>query len=179
MAFLELRSAAIGNGLYDGGEFDPIGLLAADPGPADEELIIERILRAAPPLENERAWLDSALGLARDWQTESRLPARVQALRDWLSTHLAASPARQVLVFAQDMGVVEELTQMLQAELPDYPLKCFHHGMDESDLAQVALQFQRNKACRVLISDELGGKGATSRTPAPWSTSTCPGRSPA
>jgi len=159
IAFLELRSAAIGGGRPRDVGLDPIALLTADPGPADEELIVERILRAAPPLENERAWLDIALGLARDWQAEPGLPARVQALRDWLSTHLAASPAHQVLVFAQDMGVVEELTQILQAELSDYPLKCFHHGMDERDLAQVALQFQRNKACSVLVSDELGGEG--------------------
>ncbi|MEE4239173.1 MAG: helicase-related protein, partial [Anderseniella sp.] len=158
-AFLELRSAAIGEGQPNDAGLDPIALLTADPGPADEELIIARIVLGARPLENERAWLDSALGLARDWQAEFGLPRRMHALRDWLSTHLAASPAHQVLVFAQDMGVVEELTQILQAELPDYPLNCFHHGMDESDLAQVALQFQRNKACRVLVSDELGGEG--------------------
>ncbi len=159
IAFLELRSVAIADGRLNDIGLDPIALLTADPGPADEELIIERIARGAQPLENERAWLDSALGLARDWQAEFELPGRVCALRDWLSTHLSVSPTHQVLVFAQDMGVVEELTQILQAELPDYPLKCFHHGMDESDLAQVALQFQRNKACRVLVSDELGGEG--------------------
>ncbi|MCU0834305.1 MAG: SNF2-related protein [Chromatiaceae bacterium] len=158
-AFLTLRSAAISDGRLNDVGLDPIALLTADPGPADEELIIDRIVLGARPLENERAWLDSAIGLARDWQAESGLSGRVHALREWLSTHLAASPAHQVLVFAQDMGVVEELTQILQAELPDYPLRCFHHGMDESDLAQVALQFQRNKACRVLVSDELGGEG--------------------
>lgn len=159
MAFLALRSTAIAEGPPREAGFDPIALLTADPGPADEALLIERVAREARPLPNERAWLDNALGLVRDWQAEPGLSARVQAFRDWLATHLAASPSHQVLVFAQDKDVVDELTQALQAELPDFPFKCFHHGMEEAELAQVALQFQRNNACRVLVSDELGGEG--------------------
>ena len=159
-AFLERRAKAIRDSSPPIiADFNPLSLLTADPGPADENLIIDHVVRCAPTLNNEKAWLSGALGLAGDWQSEPGLPARVIALRDWLHIHLEESSLHQVLVFAQDMDVVQEVTNLLQPELPKYPIKCFHHGMAEADLAQVALQFQRNKACRVLISDELGGEG--------------------
>ena len=158
-AFLKRRDRVIRDGLPPIADFDPVALLTADPGPADEDLIIDQVVRGAPPLNNEQAWLSGALGLARDWLSECEFPARVQALRDWLYAHLEESSRHQVLVFAQDKDVVEELTRLLHAELPEYPVKCFHHGMEETDLAKVALEFQRDSACKVLISDELGGEG--------------------
>ena len=62
-------------------------------------------------------------------------------------------------MFAQDRATVEELTGVLRAELPDCPTLSFHHGIPEHHLARVALQFQQNNDCRVLVSDELGGEG--------------------
>jgi hypothetical protein len=159
VAFLEARHRAVCERGEGPQVTEPLLLLTADPSPADEELIVNQILGAAPPLPNERPWLETALGLARDWQSESGLAGRLAALTEWLSVHLGTSPNYQVLIFAQDREVVEALTEGLSNALPDHAIQSFHHGMEESDLAQVALRFQRNKGCRVLVSDELGGEG--------------------
>jgi ATP-dependent helicase HepA len=76
----------------------------------------------------------------------------------WKSTS-DKGPANQVLLFAQDRPVVEELGVVIQTRLPGISVQMFHHGMDEADLAHTALQFQRNQDCRILVSDELGGEG--------------------
>ena len=159
VAFLEARKQAICDGVEDPEVTEPLLLLTADPGPADEALIIDQIVAASPALRNERSWLQTALALAQEWMSEAEGKGRTGALIDWLSAHLARSEDNQVLVFAQDREVVEELVQALDRSLPNYPVRSFHHGMAEPELAKVALQFQRNRDCRVLVSDELGGEG--------------------
>src|SRR4029079_14312547 len=71
-----------------------------------------------------------------------------------------------------------ELTRDLQTLLPDIPVKSFQHRINESDLARIALQFQNNKDCRILVSDELGGEGRNFQNASalihfdlPWSVS--------
>jgi ATP-dependent helicase HepA len=159
-AFLQARRDALDGGLRPAPPGNPLHLLTTDPGPADEEQLMDALLASTPELPGERDWLETALGLAGDWQAQGATPAgRLAAARDWLREHLRQSASHQVLVFAQDRPVVEELTTWLSSELAGIPVQCFHHGMDEKDLAQVALNFQRNHGCRVLVSDELGGEG--------------------
>jgi len=157
---------------------DPIGLLTADPSPPDEEFLIEQILQSAGPLPGEKHWLTTALDVAEGWVAQELPHARTRALYSWLKSHLEESPSHQVLLFAQDGSVVVELVHALQSLLPGTPVKSFHHGMSEGDLAKVALDFQRNNNCRVLVSDELGGEGRNFQNASalvhfdlPWSVS--------
>ena len=156
---LEIRSAAISRTGSASTVADPLSLLTADPGPADEELLLLDTLQSTPAFMGEIPWLESAIGLARTWCEQSTVCRRTRAVCAWLMKHLDEAPDNQVLLFAQDRLVVEELTGVLRSEMTDIPVHAFHHGMDEVDLAQVSLQFQRNQGCRVLVSDELGGEG--------------------
>lgn len=176
--FLQERLEALGTTQELAPSVDPIGLLTADPSPADEEFIIKQILQTAEPLPNEGEWLSIAAGLAENWKSQNGSHARTREVSSWLKQHLEESPSHQVLLFAQDRSVVVELTREIQTLLPGVPVKQFHHGMDESDLARVALQFQRNTDCRVLVSDELGGEGRNFQNASalihfdlPWSVS--------
>ena len=159
LRFLEDRKLALAKGIGKSKNLDPITLLSADPSPADETEIVTAILRTARPLKGEERWLTSAIGLTQDWQETEPVPSRVQVILDWISDHLEESPANQVLVFAQDLPVVVELLTLSIRELVGSSVRSFHHMMSESELARVALDFQRNSGCRVLISDELGGEG--------------------
>ncbi|HJS83461.1 MAG TPA: SNF2-related protein, partial [Nitrososphaera sp.] len=178
LAFLKERQTSLTRGPHGSTLLDPIGLLTADPGPADEELLIDQIVQTTPPLPDEANWLSIALGLTENWKEQRLAPARTRAVCKWLRHHLDESPKHQVILFAQDSVVVVELMRDLQSMLPDIPVKSFHHGINESDLARVALQFQNNKDCRILVSDELGGEGRNFQNASalihfdlPWSVS--------
>ena len=159
-SFLDGRHHALNRRSAAAAAVDPLELLASDPGPADEERLLEVLLASTPELPEEHAWLETALGLAREWASQGTAAVhRFTAALAWLDSHLRASAGHQVLLFAQDRTVVEELTYWLRRELPGVPVRCFHHGMDEKALAQAALHFQRNRDCRVLVCDELGGEG--------------------
>jgi ATP-dependent helicase HepA len=176
--FLKERQGSLGADQEVAPLADPIGLLTADPSPADEEFLIKQILQTAPPLPGEAKWLSIAVGLAENWKAQNGPHARTREICSWLIQHLEESADHQVLLFAQDRAVVVELTRELQRLLPRVPVKPFHHGMEENDLAKVALQFQRNKDCRILVSDELGGEGRNFQNASalvhfdlPWSVS--------
>ncbi len=133
--------------------------LATDPGPAEEEYLLARVVRDAPPLPGEEAWLEEAIRLTHAWMTAStRGCARTRAALSWLR----ASRRRggKVLVFAQDRPVVEAFAEALRDELGPDAVGAIHHGLDEGQLSEVALRFQQpGGPCQVLVSDELGGEG--------------------
>jgi len=158
-AFLERRREALDGGIDAAALHDPLGLLSADPGPADEALLVGRILETTPALPGESAWFDVARGLVHEWAQEGEMGERTRAVTHWIGQHLRDSDDNQVLVFAQDREVVMELAAALERALPGSPVLSFHHGMPEGELSKVALKFQRNDECRVLVSDELGGEG--------------------
>jgi len=139
--------------------FDPLAGLGADPGPAEEEYLLERVVRDAPPLPGEAAWLDRAVELTHAWMTDSiRGCARRRAALDWLRS--ARRGGGKVLVFAQDREVVEAFAEGLRDELGPDAVGALHHGLDEQQQSEVALRFQQPEGpCRVLVSDELGGEG--------------------
>ena len=157
--FLTRRREAIARGGDESLLNRPLRLISADPGPADEALLIERVLCTTPALPGEAQWLEVALGLAEDWAKEADLTERTRTAVRWITKHLHQDPNNQVLVFAQDREVVIELTAALGKSVSGFPAQSFHHRMKEADLSTAALQFQRNRGCRVLISDELGGEG--------------------
>lgn len=176
--FLKERQASLGKAREESNLVDPIGLLTADPSPADEEFLIRQIVQTTAPLQGEAKWLSIAVELAEHWKSQNGPHARVRDLAAWLRQHLEESPDHQILLFAQDREVVVELTRVLQSLLAKIPVKPFHHGMGEDDLAKAALQFQRNKDCRILVSDELGGEGRNFQNASalihfdlPWSVS--------
>lgn len=132
--------------------------LLSDPGPSEEQLIIDRILAATPPFEAERAWLNIAVPLAEAW-LETGVCERIQSAVRWIETHLAEEASHQVLVFTQDAQAVKEVVGILRARLSSSEIQEFHSEMPEADLAEVAFVFQHNPKCRLLVSDELGGEG--------------------
>ena len=157
--FLRRRRDVLARGIYESPLDHPLRLVSADPGPADEALLIERVIRTTPTFPGEAQWLVVALGLAEDWAEEADTTERSRTTVRWMTQHLRQDPSNQVLVFAQDREVVIELAAALDETLAGFPVQSFHHGMKEAELSKVALQFQRNQSCRVLVSDELGGEG--------------------
>ena len=156
---LRLRRDVLVRSNYGSPLDHPLRLVSADPGPADEALLIDRVIRTTPTFPGEAQWLDVALGLAEDWAEEADHTERSRTAVRWVDQHLRQDPANQVLVFAQDREVVLELATTLDEILSGFPVQRFHFGMKETELSQVALLFQRNHNCRVLVSDELGGEG--------------------
>jgi ATP-dependent helicase HepA len=152
--FLQVR-----RGAFDRGPTNPthdfLSLLSADPSPADEAVLIDSVARSAPPLTDELTWLNSAIGLVEEWIDVEPICGKVRALADYLSQ----SGRRQSLIFAQDQAVVEELCKTLSELVPGVSIKPFHYGLEETVLAKTALDFQRNRSCQILVSDELGGEG--------------------
>jgi ATP-dependent helicase HepA len=83
-----------------------------------------------------------------------------------------------VLVFSQEAHLVSEFSKYLRTLLASGEVEEFHHLMDEVELNTAALKFQLSSACRVLVSDELGGEGrnfqnatAVLHLDTPWSVS--------
>ncbi|MBL4846993.1 MAG: DEAD/DEAH box helicase family protein [Planctomycetes bacterium] len=139
-------------------EFDPLASLGADPGPAEEEYLLERVLHEAPPLPGERAWLATAIERTKDWMAQNPHGcARTRAALAWLRRE---GRRGKILVFAQDREVVEAFAETLADELGIDAVGAIHHGLDEQRLSEIALRFQQaDGPCKVLISDELGGEG--------------------
>jgi len=158
LALLERRKAALAAGPGEAAPFDPLAALAADPGPAEEEYVLERVVREAPPLPGEAEWLAEAVRLTHAWLVASlEGGARTRAALAWIRK---ARRRGKVLVFAQDREVVEAFTEALRDALGPDAVGAIHHGLGEQRLGEVALRFQQpDGPCRVLVSDELGGEG--------------------
>jgi ATP-dependent helicase HepA len=158
LALLGRRRDALNAAPSAGKEFDPLAALGADPGPAEEEYLLERVIREAPALPGEAAWLAEAFRLTHAWMTASMGGcARHRAALDWLRKALRRG---KVLVFAQDREVVEAFAEVLSDELGPDRVGAIHHGLAEVQLSEIALRFQQPEGpCRVLVSDELGGEG--------------------
>ncbi len=159
LELLERRRKALERPRRGGASFDPLAALGADPGPAEEEYLLGRVVAEAPPLPGEQAWLAEAIRLTHTWMTEARRGcARTQAALSWLRT--ARRGGRKVLVFAQDREQVEAFADALKDELGPDAVGAIHHGLDEQQLGEIALRFQQpGGPCQVLVSDELGGEG--------------------
>jgi hypothetical protein len=158
LSFLQARRDALCGGLSKT-THDFLSLLSADPSPADEAVLIDSVARSIPALIEEPMWLDSAIGLVEEWIAAEPICGKLRALAQWVSDYLGQSGQRQLLIFVQDHVVVEELCETLTQLLQDVPIQSFHHGLEETELAQTALDFQRNRSCQILVSDELGGEG--------------------
>ena len=153
---IEFRSAALTSKPSDT-VFDPIGKIASDAGPNDEPLMIRHLLERLPPLDAEAEWLRTAKALASGWSEEGG-QGRVEALQVWLSEHLQDLD-NQVLIFVQDADGADYLADLLGNGMKQGTIARFHCGIDEADLAETAFRFQHDRACRILVSDELGGEG--------------------
>jgi ATP-dependent helicase HepA len=138
---------------------DWLGILLADPGPTDEPAIISEIIHSTPAMKSEESWLKAAIGLISEWLQESEQPARLTNAKKWIQSHLTEDTNNQVLVFAQNSFVVVEIEQYLSQHFGKGSVDAFHVDRSESELADVAQKFQRDPACRILVSDELGGEG--------------------
>ena len=164
-------------------QIDFFRLLIADPGPADELYLIEKIVQAAAPISGEVDWLDTAISLAKEWQTDDEEHrdsgcARFRTAAAWIRKLLLVDQRNKVLVFSQEAHIVEEFADYLYGSIGQVEVEQFHHMLDEDQLSSAALKFQHSKSCRVLISDELGGEGrnfqnatAVLHLDTPWSVS--------
>lgn len=138
---------------------DAFERLLQDPEPGYEFVLQRRILQTSPPLPDEIRWLRTAINLVDDWgQRENRVPRRFRAVAEWIDKHLQEVAESKVLVFCQESDVVQEFANHLRSKHPT-SVETFHYQMQEEELSQVALRFQRVSSCRVLVSDELGGEG--------------------
>jgi superfamily II DNA or RNA helicase len=178
LRFLRARLNAVRQKVASTSLPDSLALLTGDPGPSDEVIIIQQIISTAELLPEEEEWLNVAIGLAQNWEAKCETNSRTRAVVKWLNEHLTQSPEHQVLIFAQDVDVVTELAATIQDLLPHVPVRSFHHKLGEAELSKIALQFQQNKDCRVLVSDELGGEGRNFQNASglvhfdlPWSVS--------
>lgn len=156
LAHIELRSDALALG-PSGDVADPIGKIASDAGPNDEPSLIRHLLERLPALDGEEDWLRTAKALASAWNDDSG-DSRIEALQLWLRDHLEY-PNNQVLIFVQDAAGVDYVADALEEGLTRGSVARFHCGINETDLAETAFRFQHDKACRILVSDELGGEG--------------------
>lgn len=154
--FLEQRREALEDGPV-GAAGNPIARISADTGPNDEPIILAELIQTLAPLEGEDVWLRTAIGLAKAWHQEGGF-SRADLLATWLDDHLS-DQENQVLVFVQDAEAADDLADRLEARLGEQAVARFHCDMDEAELASTAFQFQHDKNCRVLVSDELGGEG--------------------
>ena len=154
--FLKERKKA----LDDGPECklsNPLARISADAGPSEEPTILAELVRDLAPLDGERGWLRTAMGLAEAWSDEGGF-SRADLLTGWLDDHLADTE-NQVLVFVQDADTANDLADRLDGRYSSDAIARFHCGIGEEELANTALRFQHDKSCRVLVSDELGGEG--------------------
>jgi superfamily II DNA or RNA helicase len=147
-----LEPASLGRDLVAG--------LLSDPGPEEETTIIEALIASTPAFAGECDWLRTAIDLANGWIDSTRgYSERHRATEDWVASHLEEDPTRKVLVFAQDLRVVEAVAKRLQDRFGEGAVAKFHYEMKDADLTDAAQRFQRSTDCRVLVSDELGGEG--------------------
>ncbi len=176
--FLNLRRKYLANGMLPPRSGNSFERLLQDPEPGYEWVLQSSILATTAPLPREQAWLAKAISLAQAWAERDRnIPSRFRATARWIQSHLATNSDNKVLVFCQDADVVVELANFLQTTLAG-AVETFHFQMSEDELSKVAHRFQRVAACRVLVSDELGGEGrnfqvatAVVHLDTPWSVS--------
>lgn len=134
--------------------------LSADPGPEEEDHLWEQIVARATPLPDEEEWLQIAIQKVRNWmETTVGGSARFRAISGWIQSLLNRDRKAKVLVFAGDVNLVEDFEDHLSEKIGHHRVAHIHHRMDEVTLAHEALRFQKERACAILISDELGGEG--------------------
>lgn len=134
--------------------------LESDPGPGEQEQLERLLVMHTPAFPEERAWLDEARGLGREWlAAASDACARHRDATKWLGEFLTTAPSAKVLVFAQNQATVCEFVEILRARHPSWGAEAFHHRMDDRELEEAAHRFQRHAQHRILVSDELGGEG--------------------
>jgi superfamily II DNA or RNA helicase len=161
--FLDARAAALVDGVDRESVIDSLDLLVSDPGPADEGLLLARIVASTPALAGEQDWLKVAVQLARAWRDLSRTAShqggRLGAVTQWLCAHLEEDDTNQALLFVQDHTAAAEIATHLKGILGEKSVAAFYNGLEEEKLAEVAFRFQHDRQCRVLVSDESGGEG--------------------
>jgi ATP-dependent helicase HepA len=157
--FLKARAGMLRGGIDASGSGDPLDVLMSDPGPADEGLVLTRLIASVPRLQGEAAWLKVAMPLAQAWRDRGYGTGRLAEVTRWLRAHLAENDQNQVLLFAQDHAAAVEIAANLREALGQERVAAFHYGLPEEELAAVAFRFQHDPRCRVLVSDELGGEG--------------------
>lgn len=157
--FLRVRGAALLDQSRGDATADSEALLT-DLSPEEEEDAISKITSQTPPLPGEKAWLKVAAGLTSEWRdTSTPACARFRRAVDWLREELQADPLRKILVFSEEVGVVESFAAFIRSAIQGIEVRAFHHGMTSRDLETSALDFQRSPKVRILVCDELGGEG--------------------
>lgn len=155
-ASLEVRLAALERRRRASDLPDP---LAMDLGPAEEEAALSAFLEGSPSFPGEEAWASAALELARAWaRADGDECARLRGLREWVESAFRDGK-KKLLVFTQSREFAEECAATLARGLGREAVALSHHRLAEPDIAAVALRFQRDARCRVLVSDELGAEG--------------------
>ncbi|WP_224246052.1 SNF2-related protein [Hyalangium gracile] len=140
-------------------EISPAAALRSDPGPEEEVVLLQWLVNSAKPLPGEAEWLTKAAGITEEWKESGAVCARLREAAQWVSARLKEDPKRKLLVFSQEQPVVEAFANHLREVAPEAGAQTFHYLMKPEDLEKVALGFQRDGKCRVLVSDELGGEG--------------------
>ncbi len=140
-------------------DYSGFDLLLSDPGPGEEGAIVNEIFNEPQNQPDVIAWLRVGLGLAREWLQEAPICGRFEAAAAWITDHLLADRKRQVLVFSQSIATIVAFSELLAEKLGGRAVEVFHVGRPDDELARVALRFQKDPLCRVLVSDELGGEG--------------------
>jgi len=134
--------------------------LSADPGPEEEDRLWQNIIACASPLPGELQWLETAIQKVRRWmETTVGGSARFRTVSGWIQSLLNKERNAKVLVFAGDWRLVEDFEDHLSEIIGHHRIAHIHHRMAEVTLADEALRFQKQHACAVLVSDELGGEG--------------------
>ncbi len=162
---LETKVVARQNALKSGSaeaDGDFARALQSDPGPQEEEALLDTAAEKCPPLWrtgfDESAWLERLQKAANSWaRQDGQYPARLNAAAEWCRVSLADDPSRKLLVFSQENKVVQEFAELLKdAEIE---VRVFHQGMTDTDRQEAALEFARSLEVQALVSDELGGEG--------------------
>ena len=139
-----------------------VDALRSDPGPAEEERLLGRLIRETPAWEGEERWLEVCRERSEEWLRESRTSGgctRFRTCGSWIQQHLQEDPNARFLVFSQDRAVVSSFASHMSGRLGEDAVEAFHHALELEDLSTAATRFQGDTSCRVLVSDELGGEG--------------------
>ncbi len=109
------------------------------------------------------------------WDELNRLCAMSEAVQ----SHAKLDGLLDILTRVEDKAIVftqfKSTMEFLSARLREagYTTSVFHGGLPSAD-KEAAIRDFRDRT-RILVSTEAGGRGATSTSAAPWSTTTCPG----
>ncbi len=133
--------------------------LAADLGPAEEEIALQEFLSSGPTFLGEELWLREVLNQVERWlQTEEHCPKRFQFLRAWLDKRIR-SGHNKIVVFSQSRVVVEELATYLRVEFGTDAVAVMTHNLSDEEISEVSFRFEQRPSCLLLISDEVGAEG--------------------